>query len=221
MIYRRGQGQERLTISWLPVALQRRTLERLTEDAKPTKTIGYLGHRATIYDGPGTWVTVLPLGQVSVSLRATGLTSAEDFDNLLGNLTHLDEKTWPDHLGDTVVTPRESAAEAVRVTADIKLPAGVEAADLRGEFPQDRYYFGMDVLNVVACGWLEDYTRARRAGDERTMAEADAALGEYPHWTLLQEMNRTGDWGMAIPVYATRVASRSDVSDYPDTFVCD
>ncbi|GAB3285764.1 hypothetical protein [Kineosporia babensis] len=215
------RGRESMTISWLPMRIWDRTLERLGPDIDERGTIDVFGQEATILGLDLHYELLIPVGEVFVTVRIDGIREREAFLSAVSGLRVLQPQEWEAALGEGFVRPETSVAVAEEMLSDVPVPAGLEAADLRAEYSQDRYYFGIDVLRTVSCAWLEEYAQARAADDDKGMAAVDDALSGHREWAVLQEMNRTGDWGSQVPIFAAKVAIRADVSPYQEALSCD
>jgi hypothetical protein len=64
----------------------------------------------------------------------------------------------------------------------------------------DRFMLGKSVTGAVACGWLQHWLSATRAGDDAAAREAVEAMGTAPRWpVLLQMVREKGFRGNALP----------------------
>jgi hypothetical protein len=84
---------------------------------------------------------------------------------------------------------------------DIPLPPDFDTAALQSESDlTDRFMLGKSVTGAVACGWLQRWLSATRAGDDAAAQEAVDAMGTARHWpVLLQMVREKGYRGNALP----------------------
>jgi hypothetical protein len=64
------------------------------------------------------------------------------------------------------------------------------------------------VIGAVGCGWIEEWKRAKAAGDDAAVTRAQQVLKGSHDWAALQEMNAEGYprmfWFYTDPVAAGR-----------------
>jgi hypothetical protein len=59
---------------------------------------------------------------------------------------------------------------------------------------------------MVACGWIEQWQRARAAGDAAAAQRAVAALSTSHDWKVLRDMDAEGDYPEVLWQYADALA---------------
>lgn len=99
------------------------------------------------------------------------------------------------------VTPSERAAEVDRLVTLVPLPPGFDPAPLRtARGPRAAHQIVAEVAGAAACGWLDDSTAARTAGDDSRADESLRTLREAKTWPLLADA----------PDFADTIASSAD-----------
>jgi hypothetical protein len=130
------------------------------------------------------------------------------FLDALGDLRVVDNDAWEAAQPDTSVTSRERPAEVDRMLADVPQPSGFDAGDLKaGKAVSDRYQLGARVSGAVACAWIDQWSKARRAGNHAAVDEAVAAMATSRHWRVLLEMNDEGDYPEVLWEHADAMAN--------------
>lgn len=138
-------------------------------------------------------------------------------------LTHVKKagvEDWLASLPAEIVTPERTGAVADAMLADIPLPPGFDKAALGKAGTNDRYQFGAAVTGRVACGWIEEWQRAQKAGDRAAVDAAVKALASSRQWKVLQEMNPKGDYPEAIWAYAADVAAGREPAGFRGGLGC-
>jgi hypothetical protein len=137
-----------------------------------------------------------------LTFRAT-VTSMAMFAAELRALTPVDTTTWLRAMPSSVVKTADSGESVRRMLKGIPLPAGFDAARIRGvRLVHDRYQLGAAVTGTVACMWIAAWNRARVAGDHAAVNRAIAAMATAPTWPVLHEMAKTGGWPAVLIGYA-------------------
>lgn len=200
---------------------------------------GYLGDRS---DQPGSrWVTVdgkrarlvnyaaddhavlmAPQGGVFLELRGSGLGDEAAFLKFLAeHVEQVDVPTWLAALPSEMVVAGGAQQAVTRILADIPVPPGFERDDVLGDAQAlDSYQLGATVTGAVACGWIEEWERARAAGDEAGAERAADQLATSHDWTVLHEMDAEGDYPEAIWEYADRMAAGQELDGVREGLGC-
>lgn len=122
----------------------------------------------------------------------------------------------PDGLEPSAITTSISIAEIDQIMEDEQLPPGITRTEI------DRYFVGAHVASAAACAWIEVWLDARADGDQARVDEAAAALGTSREWSVLTEMDQTGDFPNVVWEYADAVAGDGTVpAGYPGASVAD
>lgn len=121
----------------------------------------------------------------------------------LSALTAVDTNTWLRAMPPSVIKSADSSAQVHQMLRGIPLPPGFDSSRIRGaKLVQSRYYLGTEVTGTVACMWIGDWFRARRAGDQAMVRRAVAAMATSPHWPVFRWMDKQGAWGPVLISYA-------------------
>jgi hypothetical protein len=138
----------------------------------------------------------------------------EPFFDALDDLRVVDNDVWEAAQPDSSVTSRERAAEVDRMLADVPQPAGFDAGYLKdGKGVSDRYQLGAKVAGAVACAWIDQWSSARRAGDQAAVDEAVAAMATSRDWKVLNDMNDEGDYSEVLWEYAEAMAGDGTIRE--------
>jgi hypothetical protein len=149
-----------------------------------------------------------------LTFRAT-VTGMAMFYAELRALMPVDTTTWLRSMPHSVVQTADSGETVRRMLKGIPLPAGFDAARIRGvRLVHDRYQLGTAVTGTVACMWIADWNRARARGDHAEVKRAVAAMATAPRWPILREMAREGAWPQVLISYA-QAMPRGTVSGRP------
>jgi hypothetical protein len=192
-----GDGSRELTLDWYPERLYRGIL-RDRSHVSPPRRSRLLGRTATTVDyGRREYATILaPIGRVFVELRGR-LGDRAAYWSVLRSLRPVDVETWLAAMPRGVVVPDTHASVVHDMLRGLPRPPGFDAAALEGETTvADHYQLGVRVASAVACGWVESWLAARRAGDAEAERTAVAAMAGSRHWPLLLRMAREvpGAW---------------------------
>ncbi len=118
-------------------------------------------------------------------------------------LESVDIDRWLSAMPASVVRPDSHAAVVEEMLADVPLPDGFDAEELiRADTVLDRYQLGAEVTGAVACGWVEQWLRARKTGDTVRAREAVEAMPSSRDWAILKELRPLGGWSSEVWKYA-------------------
>ncbi|MFL6060915.1 MAG: hypothetical protein ACJ72E_06775 [Marmoricola sp.] len=165
-------------------------------------------------------VMLPPQGKVFIEIRSSSGDEAAFKKLLAHGIEQVDVDTWLAALPDAVVTPGNAAQIAARMLEGMALPPGFDRGSLVGDVPMDQYQFGAKVSGAVACGWLEDWTRAHAAGDTTAEQQAVQALAGSHGWNVLQTMKSDGDYPAVLWEYADKIAEGQDPAGYRSGLGC-
>ncbi len=217
-----GPGGRGLNLSWYPARFYR---DRLREDghacchvSRPV-TSTLLGQRATTFAYAGqhpNFATILsPQGNVFIEVNGS-LGSRREYEAVLHSLRSVGVEAWLGAMPPEVLRPAARSAAIMQMLRDIPVPPGFDASAphframpappsvtsaLQSESAlTDRFMLGKSVTGAVACGWLQRWLSATRAGDGAAAQEAVDAMGTASHWpVLLQMVREKGFQGNALP----------------------
>jgi len=174
---------------------------------EPVTVAGWPGF--TIRYADSDFATMLePRDGVFAELRVQGAAGRAQYDEILLHVKRVDVPTWLAAMPPEIITPDEVQQAATRALADVPLPPGFDVRSLNGLGTNDAYQFNARVIGAVGCGWIEEWKRAKRVGDDAAVTKAQEVLKGSHHWAALNEMNPEGYprmfWFYTDPVAAGR-----------------
>jgi hypothetical protein len=153
-------------------------------------------------------VLLPPQGAVFLELRGSDIGDEAAFKSFLADsIEQVDVGTWLEAMPSSVVTARNLDAQVRSVLAGVPLPPKFDTSSLDRGLAVDSYQFGARVTGMVACGWIEEWQRARAAGDTAAAQRAVSALGTSRDWAVLQQMDAEGDYPEVVWQYADALAA--------------
>lgn len=200
-----------------------RWVDDRADDARRLPAVEVAGHRAALfaYHGArGRYTALWRDGDYTLEFSTGAIArggaplSAERFAQLVRGLRVVPTRAWTRMLPPTTVLPGdgERIAVARAMVADVALPPGFDVERVAGRGGvRDRYQLGAQVLGAAACGWLERWVAARRAGDDAARRAAVAALAGSRGWAALHEMDAEGGYPEVLWEYADAVAGSGQV----------
>lgn len=214
-------GDRELEMNWYPAAEYAGfRADRLNvSDPEPVTVDGWSGDLFT-YRADDFAVMLRPRDGVFVEMRG-GVGHRADFDKVLARVVRADVRTWLAALPPEIVTPDRVDARAAAVLAGVPLPPNFDQAALAGLGTNDAYQFGAGVTAKVGCGWIAEWLRADRAGDDAARRRAADALRSSHTWRVLDEMKDEGDWPEVFWEVADQVAAGTVPSGYAGSLGCD
>jgi hypothetical protein len=189
-----GNGGKQLAMNWYPADQYagHHADRRHVSAPQPATVDGWPGDLFR-YSDTDYAVMLRPRDGAFVELRGSGWPRAE-FEAVLGHVVRADVRTWLAALPPEIVTPDRVAQRAAEVLADIPLPPGFDTATFADGGASDPYQFGALVTGRVGCAWIDEWQRAKKAGDEAAVRRAADALRGSHQWKVLNEMVDEGDW---------------------------
>jgi hypothetical protein len=220
-----GPGGRQLDLTWYPARFYRYMLRdhshvrTLAGHPRPV-TSTLLGQRATTYAYAGqhpNYATILsPQGNVFIAISGS-FGSKQEYEAVLHSLRRVGVDAWLGAMPPEVLRPAARSAAIAQMLRgipvppgfdpsalhfrDVPAPPGSDGAALQSESAlTDRFMLGKSVAGAVACGWLQRWLSATRAGDNAAAQEAVEAMSTAPHWpVLLQMVRERGYRGNALP----------------------
>lgn len=217
-----GPGGRQLNLTWYPAPFYR---EMLRENGQVRTRAGLstpvsstlLGQRATTFAYSGqhpNYATILsPQGNVFIEVNGS-FGGKQEYEAVLHSLRPVGIDAWLAAMPPEVLRPAARSAAIAQMLQGIPVPPGFDSSALhfRG-MPEpsgsplqsesaltDRFMLGKSVTGAVACGWLQRWLSATRAGDGAAAQEAVDAMATAPHWpVLLQMVREKGYRGNALP----------------------
>lgn len=185
-----------LDVRWGPARDHEDGVDKRAAELEVLPAVSIAGDGARVFRYPGTndFTALWLRGEWSVEARGLA-PSARAFAATLASLRKVDIDTWLAAMPDNVVKAASRADVVGEMLAGVPQPDGFDAAALRdGDEIRDRYQLGAQVAGAVACVWIGQWVDARRAGDERGVRQAVAAMATSHRWPILLEMDDEGDY---------------------------
>ncbi len=167
-------------------------------------------HEATVFGYPGTIIKYRNGGGYGLLWFADGISYSLSFDgknrdrffDAVNALRVVAEDQWEAALPETSVKSSARAQEVDRMLAGIPQPPNFTVDDLRRGPAISRDSLGIEVTRVAACGWIESWSAARRAGNAAAEKAAVEAMATSRQWPILHEIQSVPSWPKAIWSYA-------------------
>jgi hypothetical protein len=211
-----------LTVTWYPRDRYAGYLaDRAAEPGAQQATV--LGSPAQLVDYSGSDHAVMlpPEGPVFLELRGTNIGDEAAFLRFLDeSVEPVDVPTWLGAMPAEVVTAQGAHDATARVLQDIPLPPGFDPDLPSQDQALDAYQFGAAVTGAVTCAWIEEWQRARTAGDEAAAANAADLLATSHDWQVLHTMEGEGDFPEVVWYYADQVAAGQVPEGYREGLDC-
>lgn len=186
--------------------------DAITIDGQPGSRVSY---------GPTEIAAMLePEGPTFVEIRAARFEDADDILATFAKIKHVDVDTWLAALPAEIVTPGKVAEVADEILADIPLAPGFDKGALTELGVNDRYQFGAEAVSLVVCSWLDEWLRAVQAVDAAAEQRVVRALGSARSWSVLDEMQKTGEYSPGVWELADKVNVADDPRKYQENFQC-
>jgi hypothetical protein len=214
-------GDRGLEMNWYPDEQYQGYYEDRLGVSDPDATT-VAGREASIftYSSDDLAAMLKPQGGTFVEMRAQGNWTRATFDEVLTRVVKVDAESFLKALPPEVVTPGDVREEAARMLADVPAPPGFDVAVLDNAGANDPYQFGAAVTGQVTCGWIAEWVRADKAGDDAAAEQAAAALRSSHQWRVLHDMNDEGDYPEAVWEVADKVAGGDVPKGYKDGLGC-
>jgi hypothetical protein len=201
-----SDGSHRFDVRWYPARSYDRYLRDRAFVSTPTRST-LLGRTATTVDySREEYATMLaPQGPVFVETRGR-LGSRAAYEEVLHSLRPVDVDTWLAAMPASVVGPEDRVAAVEEALTGVPLPPGFDRTALEHEDAvRDPYQFAAKVTGAVACGWVESWLAAKRAGDVETVHAAVEAMATWSSWPVLQGREMERGWALNIEQAANRI----------------
>ncbi len=203
-----GDGAHELDVHWYPARMYGSYL-RDRASVSPQRRSRLLGRLATtVHYGGAEYATMLaPQGAVFLEIRGR-LADHAEYEAVLRSLRPASVEAWLAAMPPSVVRPEDRGAAVERMLRGVPLPPGFDPSTVaRAGAVLDRYQLGAKVTGAVACGWVERWLAAHRAGDEETEREAVTAMASSSRWPILRKMAHEGGWPANIRLFADEIAA--------------
>ncbi len=181
---------------------------RSADELAPAKVLGTTA-RVFRYRGPFNDYTALWRGGgYTMEFRTSypPRLSLAEYRSLLHALTAVGVDDWLSAMPASVVLPTDTARTVEAMLAGVPLPPGLDTEALaRDATVRDRYQLGARVAGAVACGWIERWVAARKAGDPAAAAAAAEAMQTSNGWPVLREMEAQGAYPEVLQDFASAI----------------
>jgi hypothetical protein len=199
--------------------------EELSELAQGNQRFGItlLDRPATVIGirGSNEYTTFLP-PEGGIFLKVSGdLGGRKPYLEVIRSLEPTDVETWLSALPPSLVRPGDRAAVAAERLGGAPLPPGLDLDALGGiTSASDRDQFDVDLVQRVACGWLDEYLAAIEAGDTDRAETATAALATSRDWPVLHDLQGQ-NWPQAVwDVADAMAAGATDPAAFDTGLAC-
>ena len=203
-----ANGERELDVKWLSASRYEEAVATRVAEMDDLATAPVAGGEARVFRYPSTndYVAVWLDGEYTVEVR--GLAADGDaFRATLALLDEVDVDTWLSAMPANVIEPAMQAEAVDQMLAGIPLPPGFDPTVIpTGDAVRDRYQLGAQVAGAVACGWIDRWIAARRAGDVARARDAVEAMATSATWPVLQEMEDEGAFPEVVREYAAAIA---------------
>jgi hypothetical protein len=215
------KGDHDLEMNWYPASTYQGYRRDRQEVSKPEAS-GIDGWKGQIYTySPGDFAIQLePRDGVFVEMRTGGKWDRAAFDQVLTHIIQVDVEKWLEALPPEIVTAGKASEAANKILADVPLPPKLDSSKVQQLGANDPYQFGAQVMALVGCGWIGEWDRARKAGDQAAARRAAEALSSSHKWKVLNDMNAAGDYPEVFWEYADKVAAGEFPEGYMDGLGC-
>jgi hypothetical protein len=216
-----ANGSKGLAVHWRPADAHASFLDDRANGNKQ-QPIELLGQKGTLfqYAGSTDFTTILPpKGKNFLEIRAN-VGSEAAYRELIEKLKPVGVEEWLDAMPASAVKPAENTKVVDEMLAGLPIPDGFDKSGLYRQTVSDRYQVGARVTGAVTCGWLDQWTAAKKSGDKAKVAEAADALKGSRGWKVLQEMDKEGDYPEVIWEYADQIAKGEAPREYQQGLGC-
>ena len=76
------------------------------------------------------------------------------------------------------------------------------------------------MTGLVGCGWIKEWERAKKTGDDASRARAAEALRSSHNWPVLKDMQDEGGWSDVFWETADKTAAGSPPEQYQGAIGC-
>jgi hypothetical protein len=211
-----------LSVSWYPASQYDGYLQSRAEKGDDVEQTRVLGQEAQVisYSASDHAVMLPPEGNVFLELRGRVGDRADFTEFLANDLAKVGVREWLAAMPASVVTADNEGAAATAILTDVPLPPGFDRKSVGSAVALDPYQFGAKVTGAVACGWLDEWTRARAAGDTAAQQRAVDAMATSRDWKVLRDMDVEGDYPEVIWQYADAIAAGTSPAGYRSGLGC-
>ena len=212
-------GDQSVGLDWAPVEGYEDYVVDRRKDASDESTIIVDGHEGVLFTNdlyafgaPGHGFDALwPAGDHWFGMRGGPFASADEFRALASTVVPVDQESWLAAMPDEAVLPNERQAVVDETMADIPPPPTLDLTSITDSpAVTDLAQVQIEVVEAVACGWIDQWVEGRRNGDAPATSVAVEAMSSSASWAVLEgETPSVGDMNvLTVQEYAD--AMRSD-----------
>lgn len=139
---------------------------------------------------------------------------------MIADVIQVDVRTWLRSLPQEVVTPQRADAAAAEVLAGVPLPPGYSDGFPARLGVNERYRFAAQLTGLAGCRWVQEWQRAKAAGDQAAVIRAADALCSSHNWQVLKDIQEEGLWSRNFWETADRTAAGSPPEHWTDMLGC-
>jgi hypothetical protein len=210
-----------LEINWYPAEqYQGYYADRLNVSKPEPGTVDGVDGSVFTYNASDFAIMLKPNDDTFAELRTGGTWTRSAFDQELTRIKRVDVRTWLAAMPPEIVTPGRADQAAAEALDGVPLPPKFDRSALKAVGTNDQYQFGAAVAARVGCGWIEEWQRANKAGDQAALKKAADALRGSHQWKFLQQMTKDGAYPDVFWEMADKTAGGNPPAGYRDALGC-
>ncbi|WP_229076306.1 hypothetical protein [Actinoplanes sp. DH11] len=221
------KGGREIGMTWYQDELYQSYYDDRLDVSKPeTTTVAGTPASIVTYSDNDFAAMLRPHDGVFVELRTSAAKPGADtwtrasFDRFLTRVVRADQQSFLAAMPSKIVTPAEVQDEARKLLAGVPLPPGFAVSSLPEAGAHDPYQFGALVSGRVACGWISEWVRADKAGDDSARRAATEALRGSRDWKMLKDMAGEGAYPQALFEITAKVVAGKVPAGYEAGLGC-
>jgi hypothetical protein len=210
-----ADGKERVYLDWMPAAYYPEVRAKSRPRVGQVSAATVAGRAVTTIhqergEGGAYFQTIFaPEGGVFVSLQGNFRTRGE-WERLLASVRAVGVEEWLRAMPADILRPAAIAGELAKMLRGVPVPPGFDAAAAVGPTQlTNGFQAAKNLTQAVTCGWVEQWSAARRRGDAALAGEATDAMSGAAHWPVLLRMAREkgAGWPTSIETIARQMAA--------------
>jgi hypothetical protein len=216
-----AKGDRELEMNWYPAKMYDDRYANLREVSTPKPvTVDRRSGSMVTYSASDFGVLLKPYAGSIVELRTDGAWNRADVDAILTKIVRVDVRTWLAALPDEIVSPAKAGQAATKLLAGVPLPPQFDRSALQNLGVNDPYQFSAAATSLIGCGWINEWLRARKAGDATAAKRAADALHSSHQWKVLVDIENQGGWSQVFWDNADQVYAGQDPVGYQSGLGC-
>lgn len=215
------KGDRELEINWYPAAQYQGYYTHRLDVSKPEPgRIDGIDGSIFTYGASDFAFMLKPNDDTFAELRTGGKWTHSAFVQELTRIKRVDVQTWLTAMPPEIVTPGRADEAAAKALEGVPLPPKFDRSALNAVGTNDQYQFGAAVAARVGCGWIEEWQRAKQAGDRAAQKTAADALRGSHQWKFLKQMTKDGAYPEVFWQMADQTAAGTLPSGYREALGC-